>query len=556
MCVVTGGEQVEALTSVPAEMLRVGEDLDLERVLQSVTDTGTQLSKAQFGAFFYNAIDADGDIYQLHVVSGAEAATFARMPAPRITELFAPTFSGERTVRVDDLLEGGHYRGRMPRGHLPVRSYLATPVVGRDGAVIGSLLFGHQEPGVFDDRAELTVVAVAAQAAIAIENARLYETEQQARRDAEEAREQLRRHVAEVTEASLTLQRSLLPAQIPIVDGLSVAVRYLPAVAHSEVGGDWFDVVATADDTITLAIGDVQGHNMQAAAEMGRLRTTLRAYLAEGHRPAEALARTNRLTASEHSEALLATCCLITIDPRSGEAAVVRAGHPLPVLHRGDGTVTEIALHAGPPLGVHPDETWKEERLRLGHGDRIVLYTDGLVEVRGAGIDGRLDELLAVVETLAPSSAHETADEVLRVLGRNADDDVALVVCDVAPTDHVVTVRSPEQVALARSLVTDLLESWGHADLVPLAAIVVSELATNALLHGGGSADLLMCRTETGVRLEVADSDPVAPALVKAAPDAEGQRGMMLVDAIAAEWGVESVPSGKTVWAVLDGPPD
>ncbi|MBZ5738819.1 ATP-binding SpoIIE family protein phosphatase [Nocardioides mangrovi] len=546
----TGADNGGGLTSVPAEMLRVGEDLDLQRVLQSVTDTGTQLSDAQFGAFFYNAIDADGDIYQLHVVSGAEAESFTKMPAPRITELFEPTFSGERTVRVDDLRDGP-YRGHMPPGHLPVRSYLATPVIGRDGTVIGALLFGHQEPDVFDDRTEATVMAVAAQAAIAIENARLYEKEQNARRDAEEARELLRRHVAEVTEASLTLQRSLLPSEIPVVDGLSAAVRYLPAVAHSEVGGDWYDVVATEGDTITLAIGDVQGHNMQAAAEMGRLRTTLRAYLAEGHRPADALARTNRLTASDYSEALLATCCLITIDPRNGEASIVRAGHPLPVLQRADGSVTEIALHAGPPLGVYPDQVWKEERLRFGHGDRVVLYTDGLVDVRGAGTGGRLDELLAVLETLATASPDDAADEVLRVLGRNADDDVALVVCDIAPTDHVVTVRTPGQVALARSLVTDLLESWELPDLVPLATLVVSELVTNGLRHGGGYADLLMRRTAHGVRLEVTDSDPVAPLLVDADPDAEGHRGVMLVDAVAADWGVDSDPSGKTVWAEL-----
>jgi serine phosphatase RsbU (regulator of sigma subunit) len=551
---VTGADPAGILTSVPAEMLRVGADLDLQRVLQSVTDTGTHLSGAQFGAFFYNAVDATGEKYHLHVVSGAEAASFQKMPAPRITELFEPTFSGESTVRVDDLVDGP-YRGQMPPGHLPVRSYLATPVIGRDATVIGSLLFGHQEPDVFDERTETVVEAVAAQAAIAVENARLFEQEQAARRDAEEAREQLRRHVAEVTEASLTLQRSLLPTDQPVVPGVTTAVRYLPAVAHAEVGGDWYDVIVTGDATVTLAIGDVQGHNMQAAAEMGRLRTTLRAYLAEGHPPAEALARTNRLTASSaaDSEGLLATCCLISVDLRSGEGRIVRAGHPLPVLRRADGVLAELGALEGSPLGLFPDETWKEEQLRLRHGDRIVLYTDGLVDVRGAEVGDRVDELLHAVDRAAALSPDDAADEILRTFGRGNEDDVALVVCDLAPLDHLVTVTTPEQVALARSLTGDQLETWGLDDLEPVAALVVSELVTNCLRHGGGVADLVLRRTSYGVRIEVTDSDPVAPAVIVPELDSDGQRGMLLVDALARDWGVDVHSCGKTVWVELDG---
>ncbi|MDF1602640.1 SpoIIE family protein phosphatase [Nocardioides sp. YIM 152315] len=539
-----------ALTSVPAEMLQVGADLDLQRVLQSVTDTGTRLSGARFGAFFYNAVDTDGEMYRLHVVSGAEAASFAKMPSPRITELFEPTFSGEHTVRVDDLVEGP-YRGHMPRGHLPVRSYLATPVIGRDGTVIGSLLFGHQEPGMFDERTEEIVGAVAAQAAIAVENAQLFEQEQAARRDAEDAREQLRRHVAELTEASLTLQRSLLPADLPDVPGVTTAVRYLPAVAHAEVGGDWYDVIATGETAVTLAIGDVQGHNMQAAAEMGRLRTTLRAYLAEGHSPAEALARTNKLTTSD-SEALLATCCLISVDLRSGEGVIVRAGHPLPMLHRADGTVVELGALEDSPLGLFPDETWKEERIRLCHGDRIVLYTDGLVDLRGTDMAERIWDLATVVEGVARLTPEEAADEILRNLGRRDEDDVALVVCDITPLDHLVTVDAPEKVRLARSLTADQLEIWSLPELAPPVMLVVTELVTNTLQHGGGVADLVLRRTGSGVRIEVTDSDLDGPALVAADPDAEGQRGILLVDAMVREWGVDVHSSGKTVWAELD----
>ena len=162
----------------------INSDLDLRRVLQTVTDVGTQLSGAQFGAFFYNGLDAKGELYQLHVLSGAGLETFAAMPAPRITALFQPTFDGHATVRIGDVREDPRFSG-MPAGHLPVRSYLATPVVSRTGEVIGSLLFGHCDPDVFDDASEQTVLLIAAQAAVAVENARLYSAEQRARRRAE-----------------------------------------------------------------------------------------------------------------------------------------------------------------------------------------------------------------------------------------------------------------------------------------------------------------------------------------------------------------------------------
>lgn len=502
------------LTSVPAAMMQLGADLDLRRVLQTVTDTGTELTGAQFGAFFYNVVDEDGRTSMLNVASDAQDESSARRP--------------------------------------PVRSRLTTPVVGRDGTAIGLLVFGHPEPDVFDARAEAIARAVAAQAAISVENARLFEREQVARRDAEEAREQLRRHVAELTETSRTLQRSLLPASLPIVDGVRTAVRYLPALAHAEVGGDWYDVIATPAGAVTVAIGDVQGHNMQAAAEMGRLRTTLRAYLAEGHSPAEALARANALTETD-SDALLATCCLVTVDPASGQATVVRAGHPLPILHRADGTTVELAQHAGPPLGIGSDQHWEDEPVRLRHGDRLVLYTDGLVDVRGEEASTRHDELLAAVASVAAATTDEAIDEILRAMVRDDnEDDVAVVVCDVTPIDHLMTVSTPEQVGLARAFTADQLAAWGLADLEPVAALVVSELVTNSLRHGGGTADLVVRRLPDAVRFEVTDGDPISPRLVDPGIEAEGQRGVLLVDATTRAWGVDSGPAGKTVWAEIE----
>jgi PAS domain S-box-containing protein len=155
-------------------------ELDLERLIQAVTDAATTLTGAQFGAFFYNALDARGEFYTLYAIAGVPREAFSQFPLPRNTALFAPTFRGEGTVRVADVRldprfgQNAPYYG-MPEGHLPVVSYLAVPVIGHDGTVLGGLFFGHAEPDVFGERAERLVEGLAGQAAVAVENARLFQ---------------------------------------------------------------------------------------------------------------------------------------------------------------------------------------------------------------------------------------------------------------------------------------------------------------------------------------------------------------------------------------------
>ena len=152
--------------------------LDLQSLLQAVTDAATELSGAKFGAFFHNHTDEKGDSYQLFTLSGAPRAAVEKFGQPRATPLFAPTFRGEPPVRSADVLEDPRYAkmgAGMPAGHLPVRSYLGVSVMSRTGEVIGGLFFGHPEPGVFSERTERIIVGVAAQAGIAVDNARLYE---------------------------------------------------------------------------------------------------------------------------------------------------------------------------------------------------------------------------------------------------------------------------------------------------------------------------------------------------------------------------------------------
>ena len=159
--------------------------LDLQALVQAVTDAATELSGAKFGAFFYNTTDARGDSFMLYALTGARREDFDGFGQPRATALFGPTFRGEAPIRCGDVLGDPRY-GRMlphrgmPAGHVPVRSYLAVPVISRSGEVIGGLFFGHPSPDVFSERAERLVVGIAAQAAVAIDNARLFETVQQA----------------------------------------------------------------------------------------------------------------------------------------------------------------------------------------------------------------------------------------------------------------------------------------------------------------------------------------------------------------------------------------
>ena len=187
-------EEARTLDVLNQTGIAVAAELDLERLVQRVTDAGVELSHAEFGAFFYNVVNESGEAYTLYTLSGAPREAFSKFPMPRNTAIFEPTFRGKGPVRSADILADPRYGKNppyngMPDGHLPVRSYLAVPVVSRSGDVLGGLFFGHHQVGVFTERAERIVTALAAQASVAIDNARLYQMSQleiAARREAEE----------------------------------------------------------------------------------------------------------------------------------------------------------------------------------------------------------------------------------------------------------------------------------------------------------------------------------------------------------------------------------
>lgn len=200
-------------------------ELDLEKLLQATTEAATQLVGAQFGAFFYNRIDSAGESYKLHTLSGAPQDTFLRFCLPHITPLFDLTLRAARVVRLCDVRNHPRYNSpgsldRTPPDYLAVVSYLAAPVVSRSGEVLGGLFFGHPHPGAFTERHEQIIEGIAAQAAIAIDNARLFQAER-------ERSEQLRLAISEVhhrVKNSLQSVGALLELRIP-VEGENVPVE-------------------------------------------------------------------------------------------------------------------------------------------------------------------------------------------------------------------------------------------------------------------------------------------------------------------------------------------
>jgi serine phosphatase RsbU (regulator of sigma subunit) len=228
---------------------------------------------------------------------------------------------------------------------------------------------------------------------------------------------------------SVSLQRSLLPAELPSLTGLEVAVRYLPAGLGSEVGGDWYDVIELPDDRVAFVVGDVMGHGIRQAAVMGQLRLALRAHLLEGRAPVDAVARLDGLL--DHLGDLhTATLVLAVVDRAPSTLELVVAGHPWPVLIDPAGRAEFLTGGRGRLLGL-PDAPDRPVQgpLKMPEGSCLVLYTDGLLERHErAGIDGA--ELLRSSLDGVPDDAERLCDELTAALvdGTPADDVCLLAV--------------------------------------------------------------------------------------------------------------------------------
>ena len=214
-------EETRILELLNATGTAIAAQLDLQTLVQTMTDSATKLSGAAFGAFFYNVSGPDGKSYLLYTLSGAPREAFERFGMPRNTPIFDPTFRGEASIRSGDITRDPRYgtmapHHGMPKGHLPVRSYLAVPIVARSGEVIGGLFLGHPEPNVFTERSERLILGMSAQAAIAMDNARLYEAAQNEIRRREQAEAALQETDRRKDEFLATLAHELRNPLAPI----------------------------------------------------------------------------------------------------------------------------------------------------------------------------------------------------------------------------------------------------------------------------------------------------------------------------------------------------
>ncbi|MER6301301.1 SpoIIE family protein phosphatase [Kitasatospora sp. NPDC001539] len=289
-----------------------------------------------------------------------------------------------------------------------VHSYLAVPLIAR-GRVLGVLdLKRNRNPAPFDRDDLLLATELAARAAIAIDNARWYQHQRR---------------------ATVALQRHLLPPQhSPQAPGLAIAHRYQPAGAADETGGDWFDVIPLPDGRTALVVGDVMGSGINAAATMGQLRTATRALARLDPDPAALLTHLDE-TAHDLGDTM-ATCLIALCDPAARHCRLAGAGHPPPVLVRPGHNPRAVPLEPGPPLGVG-GLPFPGHDLDLRPGDDLILYTDGLIEVRDQDIDQRLQTLVDLVAG-PRRPLEDTCDLLLGALRRpDTQDDVALLIARV-----------------------------------------------------------------------------------------------------------------------------
>ncbi|MEV6937202.1 SpoIIE family protein phosphatase [Streptomyces sp. NPDC051132] len=513
-------------------------ELDLDALVQHAVDAATRLAGAAFGAFFYNVLGETGESYLLYVISGVDRSAFDKFPMPRNTQVFEQTFRGLGVVRSDDITQDRRYGHNaphhgMPEGHLPVRSYLAVPVMSR-GTVLGGFFFGHPERGIFTERHERLITGVAAQTAVALQNAQTYRQER---------------------EAAAELQRHLLPA-LPRVDGVASTWRYLPAARDRGAGGDWVDLIPLPDGEVALAVGDVMGKGVRAAAVMGQIRTACRAYAQLGLAPADVLEQLSVLV-DDIAPGSIATCVYAVLDTRRDRLRVAVAGHLPPARRDPGGNVTFLDEEVGPPLGVGRHR-YTEQEVALPPGARLLLYTDGLVERRGRPIDDGLRQLRKLLA--GPVGEIEAdCDSWLDVLaGGQHDDDIALLYLH-RPEDvsqRVVTVvrdYAPVSSAVpdARDLVAEVMRQWGLRHLANDMMLIADEMVANAVRHARTPLRVELRRAGERVVLEVTDSSPEEPRLIVSQPGEFGHRGIFLIDAIATRWGTRWIDGGKVVWAEI-----
>ncbi|MFF3244814.1 SpoIIE family protein phosphatase [Streptomyces sp. NPDC002870] len=553
-------ERLEFLNEVSG---RIGSSLDLARTIQEVsaavvprfTDVaGTYLREQVIAGegFPDGPPDATTMWHRVAVEHVDEPGRWddvvpvgESMPFPVHTPFFQCMTTGDPVLvpRISEQMGtaiASQFEKRDIRPLISGRSMLVVPLKARNVVLGFMILLRHPQRALFNDMDRVTGAELAARAGLVLDNARMYTYQES---------------VAE------TLQDSMLPQVTPRMAGCDTATRYLPGTLLGRVGGDWFDSVKLPGSRTALVVGDVMGHGLNSAAMMGQLRTAVQT-MAALDLPPEQLLRNLDDLAQRLGEHYLATCLYAVYDPIRGELQLANAGHVPPVIVRAaDGRSDLLDLPTGAPIGVG-GVPFESVRVPVAPGDRLVMCTDGLVEVRGEDIGVGL-------ATLCESAAHPAAsmddacDTIIRALaasfpeGRGGrKDDVALLMARLNGIDAESVASwelslEPREAARARRLVRGQLRSWGLAGLNETVELLVSEVVTNAVRHTSGRrAELRLVRAGS-LLCEVADEDHTLPTLLDARWDDEIGRGLRVLSTLAREWGTSRTTEGKTVWFEL-----
>ncbi|MEU1889560.1 SpoIIE family protein phosphatase [Streptomyces pristinaespiralis] len=278
------------------------------------------------------------------------------------------------------------------------------------GRPIGSLLLAYDRPHTFPPSERAVLTSLAGLVGQALDRARLYDS---------------KHHLAH------RLQSALLPHTLPRIPGLRVAARYLPAARGLGVGGDFYDLIRLDEHTAAAAIGDVQGHNVDAAALMGQVRTAVHAHATVGAAPDDVLAAANRLL-TDLDPGLFTSCLYAHLDLARGRACLATAGHPSPLLRHADGHTERLHVPPGLLLGIEPDARYPTLEFPLPPGCVLALYTDGLVEAPGVDIDDAIAALAGLLEHADPTDLDAMTDTLIRH-APTPGDDIALLLISPQP---------------------------------------------------------------------------------------------------------------------------
>jgi PAS domain S-box-containing protein len=352
-----------------------------------------------------------------------------------------------------------------------------------------------------------------------------------------------------------SLQRSLLPTETFESQHLEVATYYQAGVEGTRVGGDWFDVIDLGAGRTALVIGDVSGRGIRAASLMGQLRAAGRAY-ARLDLPAAEILELLEATVQELGQGHLATCIYCVYDPATGDLRYANAGHLPPIVALPGEAAARLPGLPDPPLGFGSSRFY-EQSVSLPPGAVLALYTDGLVERRDRDLDTGIDLLTARIRADAPALQELPGALVDSIAPGANEDDIAILVARISDRSlqrlaALEVPAEPSAVKQGRSFTQSTLREWAlPEDLIPDATLIVSELLTNAVVHGHEPVRLRLRKTPEELTIEVDDGSSAMPRKLQAGPGDLHGRGLAIVAELGARWAARPDGYGKTVWTTI-----